>query len=63
MANIYITQELFENIILSMLEDMGCKTEIIEVPDNSESTRLLVKKGEKKCRWQNSHGNRVRLLV
>lgn len=47
MANIYITQELFENIILSMLEDMGCKTEIIEVPDNSESTRLLVKKGEK----------------
>lgn len=62
MANIYITQELFENIILSMLEDMGCKTEIIEVPDNSESTRLLVKKGEKMS-VQNSHGNRVRLLV
>lgn len=41
MANIYITQELFENIILSMLEDMGCKTEITEVPDNSESTRHM----------------------
>ena len=58
MANIYITQELFENIILSMLEDMGYKTEIIEVPDNSESTRLLVKKGEKmsvaKQSWQSS---------
>lgn len=47
MANTYITQEVFENIILSMLKNMGCEAEIIEIPNNSGSTRLLVKKKEK----------------
>lgn len=44
MANTYITQEVFENLLQSILKDMGCETEIIEVPGLS---RLLIKKGEK----------------
>lgn len=46
--NSYITQEVFENILTSMLAERGYETEIIESPGLNGTERRLVKKGYKK---------------
>lgn len=47
MANTYITQEVFENILQSMLKDAGYETEIVDAPGLDKTKRQLIKKRTK----------------